>query len=191
MDFQPAKIELIRAQRCIARMEKSSTYEEYDEAWSDFLSRIENTYQKTKAIAQENIRWPGFISPFNKKRKNDELLSYLTQARNSVHHGIAESTKHVKGGLAFNPPPGSTVLRLDSINFDNFGGVTVKSKHPFSVTSIPDRIEVVEVVNRKEKYKVPTTHLGNDLESVNPIDLARLGHIWYGNFLNEAEKFFN
>lgn len=43
MDFNPAQKELNASKRCFERMVSAKNYEEYEEAWCDFLNRLEKS----------------------------------------------------------------------------------------------------------------------------------------------------
>ncbi|CAH5255297.1 TPA: hypothetical protein ACXEPV_002383 [Klebsiella pneumoniae] len=190
MDFSLAEKELERAKRCIYRMEQSKTYDEYDESWSDFLSRIENIFTKIKLIAESDRRWNGFISPYNKLRANDELLSYLKQARNSVHHGISEISKHIQGGIGINPAPGENSVTINSLHSDGHGNIYIDSQRPVTIKRIPDRIEAVTIVNRQQTFAPPNNHKNIPLTENNPIIYANHAIDFYTDLLTNAKGYF-
>ncbi|MCM7196269.1 hypothetical protein M8Q07_21665 [Enterobacter hormaechei] len=130
MDLVPSRKELNRAKRCIERMRSAASYDEYDEAWSDFLSRIENVFSRIKVAAETHKKYPSFSSRMNHLRATDSLLVYLKQARNSVHHGIADTSKYVNGGFGINPvSPGGSV-HIKSLTFDKNGNINIIAGSP-------------------------------------------------------------
>lgn len=55
----------------------------------------------------------------------------------------------------------------------------------------PPTVEAVRVQNSGNWYNPPTTHLGKNLVTKYPVEIAELGIKFYEEFLNEAEaKFF-
>lgn len=190
MDLVPALKELNRAKRCIERMRLGTSYDEYDEAWSDFLSRIENVFSRIKVAAETHKKYPSFSSRTNHLRATDSLLIYLKQARNSVHHGIADISKYVSGGFGINPvAPGGSV-HINSLTFDHNGNVNVIAGSPIKVNVIPSSVEVIPCRNRGVTYHPPVSHLGEVLKTKSPIDIAELGIKFYESYLAEAEKTF-
>lgn len=190
MDLNPAKKELIRAKRCVERMKSAQTYDEYDEAWSDFLSRIENVYSRIKVAAEYHPKYPAFSSKTNHLRATDSLLIYLKQARNSAHHGIADISKFISGGFTINPAiPGGRV-HLKSLSVDENGNATIIPVTPIKVDLHPSTVEAIPCRNRGVTYHPPTAHLGEVLESKSPILIAELGIEFYNSYLLEAEETF-
>jgi hypothetical protein len=190
MDLVPARKELNRAKRCIERMRLGTSYDEYDEAWSDFLSRIENVFSRIKVAAETHKKYPSFSSRTNHLRATDSLLIYLKQARNSVHHGIADTSKYVSGGIGINPvAPGGSV-HIKSLTYDRNGNVNVVAGSPIKVHVIPNSVEAIPCRNRGVTYHPPVSHLGEDLKTKGPIDIAELGIKFYESYLAEAEKIF-
>lgn len=189
MDLNPARKELARARRCIDRMKSAQSYDEYDEAWSDFLSRIENVYTKIKITAEHHQKYPSFSSKTNHLRGTDSLLIYLKQARNSAHHGISETSKFVAGGFSFNPVMPGGQVHIQSITFDKFGNATIIPASPVKFNILPSTVEAVPCYNRGQTWAPPESHLGKDIDSKNPLTLAEHGFTFYQNYLFEAEKF--
>ncbi|BCU55284.1 hypothetical protein [Enterobacter kobei] len=190
MDFNPAKKELNRALRCIERMKQAKSYDEYDEAWSDFLSRIENVFSRVKLAAGNHAKYIGFSSKVNHLRSTDELLIYLKQARNTAHHGIADTSRFIAGGLGINPfTPGGSV-HIKNMTIDRQGNVTFTPGGPVEVVTHPSTIEAVSCSNRGMKYDPPANHLGQKILSKSPITLAELGCKFYQDYLFSAEQTF-
>ncbi|MEC3905363.1 hypothetical protein VOF77_24190 [Leclercia adecarboxylata] len=190
MDLNPAKKELTRAKRCISRMKLAKTYDEYDEAWSDFLSRIENVFNRIKVAAECHHKYPSFSSKTNHLRSTDSLLIYLKQARNSAHHGIADTSKFIAGGFSINPTtPGGSVY-IKSLTIDENGNATIIPGSPIKLDLHPSTVEAIPCRNRGITYNPPTSHLGEVLESKSPILIAELGIDFYNSYLIEAEEAF-
>ena len=190
MDLNPAKKELLRAQRCISRMKSAKSYDEYDEAWSDFLSRIENVFNRIKVAAEYHHQYPSFSSKTNHLRSTDSLLIYLKQARNSAHHGIADTSKFVSGGFSINPATPGAAVHIRSLTIDEQGNATIIPGSPIKLELHPSTIEAIPCRNRGVTYNPPTSHLGEVLDSKSPVLIAELGMEFYSSYLLEAEEKF-
>ncbi|EPG4957812.1 MAG: hypothetical protein AB7E14_17435 [Citrobacter sp.] len=190
MDLNPAKKELIRAKRCVSRMKLANTYDEYDEAWSDFLSRIENVFNRIKVAVEYHHKYPSFSSKTNHLRSTDSLLIYLKQARNSAHHGIADTSKFISGGFSINPPTPGGAVHIKSMTIDENGNATIIPYSPIKLELHPSTVEAIPCRNRGVTYNPPTAHLGEVLESKSPILIAELGIEFYKAYLLEAEETF-
>lgn len=181
---------MIRAKRCIDRMKSAKSYDEYDEAWSDFLSRIENVYGRIKVAAELHRKYPSFSSKTNHLRSADALLIYLKQARNSAHHGIADTSKYVAGGFGINPSTPGGAIHLKSLSFDGSGNATIITSSPIKIDVIPSSVEAIPCSNRGQTFAPPSSHLGEELKTKSPVDIAELGFIFYESYLLEAEELF-
>lgn len=190
MDLNPAKKELNRAWRCIDRMKSAQSYDEYDEAWSDFLSRIENVFNRIKVAAEHHKKYPSFSSKTNHLRSKDALLIYLKQARNSAHHGIADTSKLVSGGFTINPVTPGGMVSIESLTIDAHGNATLIPGGPMKLNVYPSSIEAVPCHNRGVTYNPPAQHLGESVDSKSPITIAEHGCVFYQNYLHDAEKAF-
>ncbi|MDU1919906.1 hypothetical protein [Enterobacter sp.] len=190
MDLNPAKKELMRATRCVSRMKLAKTYDEYDEAWSDYLSRIENVFNRIKVAAEHHKNYPSFSSKTNHLRSTDSLLIYLKQARNSAHHGITDTSKFVSGGFSINPVTPGGALHIKSLTIDGDGNARIIPGSPMKLELHPSTVEAIPCRNRGMTYNPPTTHLGEVLESKSPILIAELGIEFYNSYLLEAEETF-
>lgn len=70
------------------------------------------------------------------------------------------------------------------------GEITHYEGDPLIVTDHPATIEAVRVKNAGNWYNPPTTHLGQQVVSHDPVVLAELGLQFYENFLKETEAIF-
>lgn len=190
MDFNPARKELTRAQRCIERMKAAKTYDEYDEAWTDYLSRIENIFTKIKLASEKDTKYPSFSSKVNHQRSTDELLVYLKQARNTEHHGIADTSRFKPGGFSIDPITPGGVVHIGHMIAGPSGISRLELGTPAKVAIHPSSIEVIPCINRSRVYNPPEIHLGTPVNSKSPIIIAELGYTFYQEFLSLAEKTF-
>ena len=68
--------------------------------------------------------------------------------------------------------------------------LTINTNSPIHVTFFPEKVVLVDVVNRGRTYSVPLKHLGKKLKNASPIDIAERGYEFYEKFINEAEEYF-
>lgn len=190
MDLVPARKELNRAKRCLDRMRAAKSYDEYDEAWSDYLSRIENVFSRIKVASESHKKYPSFSSRTNHLRATDSLLIYLKQARNAAHHGIADTSKYVSGGLGINSATPGGIVHIESLRNDGNGNVNIVAGSPIKIDVIPASVEAIPCRNRGVTYNPPNSHLGEGVKNINPIDIAELGVKFYESYLIEAEEAF-
>lgn len=197
------------AQRAVDELPKCETYTEFSDAWYVFLHASKGIYttleQGAKATAQAR-QWFGAQDRF---RREDELLRYITEARNDDEHGIEDVTEFVpeQNLLGVSAPGYSNIVR------DQFGNTVIGAGvAAFKITGTlpPDQMpkltsldgkpvmnhrtpphpRLVPVRDRSKRiYHPPTQHLGRPLENSLPITVARLMIVYLEHLLDEAEGF--
>lgn len=185
MDLEPANKQLTFAQNCIDRMKIATNFDDYDEAWTDYLSRIENIFNRIWAASSPvREKFVGFSSKVNHLRKTDELLIYLKQARNTVHHGIADTSKSIPA--AFNITAKDVPVHIKDFGYDSQGNLILVSTGPLNVKFQPERVELIPCTNRGETYYPPRHHKGLPITGKDPLQIAILGLRFYSDFYNET-----
>lgn len=187
---EPRKL-LAKAKKCLYNIGQSSSLEQQQEHWVEFLHILERLWNKAEYELRryegyEN--WPKRIK-INKLRKQDELLRYLKNARDVDEHSDSPITKVQPGGLGINPLFGDELSF--NMSFGSGGKIsTFHSNVPVKVDLIPDTIKPIDVTNRSGKHSPPTSHLGQPIIDQSLSELARLGLSFYTDYLNEAERVF-
>lgn len=194
MDFIPAQKELNASKRCFERMGSAKNYEEYEEAWCDFLNRLEKIFEKLqRACNPHKEKFNALLSKENALRNSDPLLRYLKQARNADTHSIQDVTKRVPGSLHLGfdvPNPGERV-HIEKFVMRGTGIQEYRGSHPLLVTFTPETVEVKEVINRGVHYVPPESHLSQPLNTRHPTELARLGIEFYEQLFVKVTNFFS
>lgn len=80
--------DLNRAQEFLEEMADATTFTEYENAWLDFLYRLERVWELTKLRYQAEHWFSKVYGSYAKLRKKDPLLKYLKHARNAETHTI-------------------------------------------------------------------------------------------------------
>ena len=100
-----ASASLRRARAALKRMEISSSFEDIEDAWNEFLVAFDSFYDKLaagKSISNEFRKW---TVDLHAKRETDPLLRYLYIARNCELHSIEDNTKRTGIGYIFSADP--------------------------------------------------------------------------------------
>lgn len=174
----PLLVELRAASDAIHEMSEISVgnFQLFEIAWQKFLQSIDRFWNKFKACCYDKKGWQTFESKIVEKRKKDQLLNYLMQARNVTEHTISPVVKDWEANLKATPLNGGVHLSWD----------------PF------DR-HLLTVINRGQKYPPPQMHLGKPMSfyraqyknEPEPIVAAILAMEFYLEWMNKAlEKFF-
>ena len=183
-----SKAELWAASRAINSMCEAQNMEEFEAEWKVFLSSLEKVWNKVERVCQPHRAtfqpWQG---QFQALRKKDMLLRYLKQARDADNHSIQDSTKLEPGYMTLGHVGGSGYIN----NLEIRNGVVVNYQGSPMVQEIyPPSPIAVPVQNNGVWYNVPTSHLGEAVESVHPVDIANLGLAFYADFVEKVEKKF-
>ncbi len=183
------RIELSKAAKAIDGMEGAATLEDFEEQWKTFLQRLERSFNKAQAHFKKSPKWDSWWGKYKALRNNDELLSYLINARGAEEHSVEEIVSRVGGGLVISPAFGNALV-INKMIISNGAIAEFKSPHPVRVDFLPQRTKLLPVLNRGRTYGVPTKHLGLPIDSQNVIEIANMGIKFYDEFLIAAEKYF-
>ena len=185
--FNQPREELARAWRAIEDMKRSTSLDDFEEAWKEFLHRIERVWSKSESHFARHGAWAGWRGKFLDQRKNDPLLSYLRNARGAEEHTIAEITARQPGGIKI----GATgPAKLYSLVIAEDGRVFADATGPMYIQALPERVVLKEVINRGIAHPPPTAHLAAPIDPGQVPRLAELAHAYYERFLDAAGAYF-
>lgn len=184
---QPS-LELTKARAAVEGMRNAKALDEFEEAWKEFLGRLERVWNKGVSHFGKSPKWNGWKGQFECLRKTDPLLSYLVNARGADEHTVNEIVGREPGGIGINPAEGGS-LYIEHMEINN-GNIFIKSPQKIKIDFLPGRTTLLPVTNRGRVYPVPTSHLGNPLDPTNVIGVADSGAKFYEHFLVKAEEFF-
>jgi hypothetical protein len=184
---QPS-LELAKARAAVDGMRAAKTLDEFEEAWKEYLGRLERVWNKGLSHFGKSPKWNGWKGQFESLRRTDPLLSYLVNARGADEHTVNEIVGREPGGIGINPAEGNS-LYIEHMEINN-GNIFIKSPQKIKVDFLPARTTLLPVTNRGRVYPVPTTHLGNTVDPTNVIAVADAAAQFYEQFLVKAEEFF-
>ncbi|ANI88858.1 hypothetical protein A9P82_05870 [Arachidicoccus ginsenosidimutans] len=150
--------------------------------WDDFLIHLELCWKKTE-IGFKDIRnkFQPYQGIYTKKRKEDELLSYLYHSRNYVEHNI-----HL--------PLTETIIDEKTVIYTKcvFYNSPVEKDKELIVPLFKAKLKLNAIQDIGIYYNPPKFYLGKILNNGNdPIDVGLRGISFYFNFLNDIDKKFN
>ena len=76
-------LELGWANLALTQMQSAGDLNEYEKSWVDFLHYLDRAWNKLSKHAHARGSVQKYLSEVNRLRKEDELLLYLVQARNT------------------------------------------------------------------------------------------------------------
>ena len=187
-----AKSRLRVAEKALVELTSCSDYQVFNDTWYTFLVAVKSVYtvlEQGAKISAQSQQWFGGVK---RRRKNDQLLQYLFEARNDDEHGLENSTEHVPGSLAIGvqKPGFSNYMRFDGTTGP--GGkmnVTSLDGKPVLVAQTMPHAKLISVSARGDRtYDPPTSHKGQPVLDGSPINVAGLGLAYLIELVVEAES---
>ena len=148
------------------------SFVEYEQAWREFLRRVERIYGKTRAASRNLPQWQPINSRVHQLREKDPLLLYVRQARNADEHTIQDVASD------WQPEPYAVPI--------GDGAVEVHFKHG-------DR-PLLPVTVRGVTYEPARAHLGASFADSlgkgrdEPAIVAEMTLSFYAEFINEVSR---
>ncbi|MPW35841.1 hypothetical protein [Vibrio sp. B1Z05] len=182
--------QLQKAESYIEKMSSAENLEDYEDHWKDFLHNLERAWNKLVSHLKRTPKYEGWVERgrTEKLRRQDQLLSYLVNARGAEEHSIADITSKESGGIGINPAIGNS-LHINKLEMKD-GQIHIDSDQPLKIEFFPGKVTLLPIENRGRSYGVPTSHLGRGIEGSNPVELAKHGVEFYRSYFKKAEQHF-
>lgn len=180
--------ELLRSAELLDELETLDSLNHIEDTWLSFLGHLERVWYKCQHHFGKSPRWNGWKGRYDKQRSSDPLLSYLTNARGSDEHTVAEITEKTPSSVGMKAGPCGSV-HIKSLRVSS-GSIQGEWAGDLEIIVNPASIEPAAVVNRGKLYAVPTVHLGNPLSDSSFVTLGKAGLAYYQKLVADAEKFF-
>jgi hypothetical protein len=188
--LQKVREELEEARAVLQEMREAHDLASYEKAWKLFLIHLERVWYKLCHHLSKSPKYKNWsvIDHVKQLRKNDSLLSYLTNARAIDEHTVEEITERQPGGIGINPASGNE-LYIEHMTI-NRGNIFIKSNQPIKIDFIHEKLKLKSITNWGRMYKPPKTYLGNPIKGTEPIDVAEAGLNFYEDLIKKAEEYF-
>lgn len=180
---------LEKAEKQLARMKAARSFGELEEAWIDYLTALERLWNKASAHFSRSPKWGGWSGRYQKDRAKDELICYLSKARDAHEHTIERISEIAGAALSINPVDGGELTIIEDLRIDG-GHISFRPVTPVAVTLEPAHVRMLPATTRGRTYPVPTTHLGKPVTDLSVVEIAALGLSYYKAFLDAAEAHF-
>ena len=186
---------LIEARSGAVLMKSAHDRIEFEGGWSRVVDSLEEFW--TRFFDEGKIKFSSFqpwAGAIDSKRKKDELLLYLYQARHQSQHGrfaLDWEEAHVQIAPGFGGYVRSVAIFPD-LTFEMDAPRLHLSVPEATVVFSPGRARLPMIVNKKERqvFQPPQHHAGEPLVSTSPIDVACVALEYYEQVLKNAfEKF--
>lgn len=187
-----AEIRMKRAKTALDRISKAGDFNEFSEAWTDFLLASVSILSILEKGAHVNPTSKQWYYSTKKAGRKDPLVRYIVQARNADEHGIEAVVTHVPGGVEIgkNGEPvhvkrlfwdedGRMIVHLQPVN-GKVPTVEVKTAHPKLVKVHDDRFG--------DAFDPPAEHLGQPLPDTSPYTVASKMMAYLERVMTEARS---
>ena len=181
--------ELTKARAAIEAMLHATSLDEFEQAWKEYLGRIERIWYKASSHFGKSPKWKSWKRPHEKQREQDPLLAYLKAARGAEEHSVTEIVTQEQGRISVSAPPEGPWGPVGNIKLYSDGTLTYDGP-PGAVKFNPARMVLATVTERGRSFPPPTRHAGQVIDPNEVIQLARLGADYYDTFLARAEDEF-
>lgn len=181
--------ELRRCTELLDQLGAASSPEDLEEKWQRFLGHLERVWNKCENHFGRSPRWNGWKGRYEKQRKADPLLSYLTNARGAHEHTVASITEKKPASIGIGAGRGSSVF-IKHLEISPDGNISGDWDGELAVTFTPAQVAATAITNRGRTYVVPTSHLGDRLPDTSLSSLGRAGFAYYQSLVEEADRFF-
>jgi len=183
------------AENAIEQMRIAQDRIEYEAGWTCFVDSLEEFWSRFFDEGKASFsNFQPWIGPIVAKRKSDELLSYLTQARHQSQHGrIAMLWSEQRTLIA---PNFNGHIRRLKISHNGTYEFEATPLHP----SLPDAtvaldpgsavLPIIENKKHKQSFAPPTIFNGQVLSDQTPVAVAQLGIEFYFDVLAQAKANF-
>ena len=165
---------LAEAFQSFERLEKAEEWSEFESAWEALIWNLNRVYAALEQSVKGFPKSEAWFSIQKRVRSTDSALQYLHQARHSNEHSIREILKREPASVGISHPSGSMYIQEA-----HFGPAGIEKLigwgpdgSPLEIRTFPERIELVSVFNRGQKYDPPEFFLGEKLENRTPLGLA-------------------
>lgn len=177
-----AQEELQYAKQAIQSFSLQKQFTPTNKDWADFLIHLELVFIKAERGCQDiKDKFLPFQGYYKKLRREDQLLSYLKNARDAVSHDniVIIDLEIINKNKIID------YIELEVIDKQ---GNKRKEKHPL----FPAAIKLKPFYINGKRWNPPVKHLGSPLlPDRDPIECAYLGIKFYQDFLEALRKKFN
>lgn len=184
-----AKSALAKCTSAFDTLERSKKLDDVASAWSDFLLSSARVYTKLKAGTKGHGISEAWFGRITKERKDDPLLQYIHQARNTDEHSIEEIAERRLPSLEFTFGPGMITETIDETG-KIFIRIENLDKSPAKGSFTPPRFILLKVKNTRygDIFHPPKEHLGAPLKTGSPREVASLALAYLERVVEDASK---
>jgi len=194
--FDVANERISIANECANHMAQADNRAEIDKYWNELVGHIEGSwtafYHDGKKLFSNFQPWAG---KYEGQRKEDELLMYLVQSRHIAQHGVL-NLDWEEGKMHLRPEIDAPAkFRNFKIFSDGRNEIEFESDMPGNKPQVivePGKAVLPIIYNAKHKQNIlpPKTHMGNEIRSISPVNVAKIAIDYYKRIYKEGSSKF-
>ena len=187
---EKAELRLERARTSLQRAVNSRDFGEFESAWSDFLTYLNTVSVVLKKGAKDNPQSRQWFGDEQRIMRQDPLLRYLHQARNSDEHGIEPIAVLDPGGVGFGHRQGLHIHNLVAHPGGFHGTMSTLSGEPVNVRVTPSHARLITVLDDRygDSFDPPKEHLRQRLPDESPHTVGQHGLAYFERLVVEARS---
>lgn len=173
------------ANDAIEKMTATTSFQEFERHWQDFLFRLERAWEAAQGMAktQKGRDVQSWMSAHLSLRKKDSLLRFLKHARDAETHVVGPTVENVmQVSLSDRFRRRFTIESVEMSVTDRVLTIDIKTPDghiDWQPVIEPGDPRLMRFKTRGCWYNPPTEHLGRRLDDIHPIAVAMLGHEYY------------
>ena len=183
LGFERARARLADTFMFFEQLELAKNLREFESAWNGFVVNLNAVYSTLEQSVKGFPSSEAWFAKEKKKRKADQALQYLWQARNSNEHSIREILVRHPGGIGISHPSGSIYIKElrggpeGIAHLEGWG----PGGSPLEIKAYAARVELIPVFNRGQRFDPPSHFFDEELKERTPVELASkvLEHMTY------------
>lgn len=157
--------------------------------WKRFLFSSDLVYNKLRRALEKHPKGDPWMGRKTAERKNDKLLAYIHQAKNSHSHTLQELVSTATGYTISVETAGVTQSFHADPHAKEQPKIVITPESLIHITKRPECVRLLEVINKGTTYPVPTKHLGAPLQDQSIKEVTGHAYLYLRDMVDEAKQF--
>ncbi|MDH2400775.1 hypothetical protein QCM77_12600 [Bradyrhizobium sp. SSUT18] len=185
-DFDATQQSLERCRALISEMSRTTTPEQIEKTWTDFLSHSQRFFSKLAAATTEgeSAAWFGRVKH---ERKTDDLMQYVHQARHADEHGLEKIAAPTDASITIDPIRAGESVTIKKMAAAD-GVLRIEGENA-KVQFNPANAILHPVINSGRLYDPPTVHSGKPWTENNAQAVAKAALTFMERVSEEGKAF--
>lgn len=186
--LKQARERLEKAQQALRTLKEARSLQEMRDQWHDLLLAASTVFSKLEQGAKGCGQSEAWFGKRRKERKDDPLLRYVQQARNSAEHSLQDLTSGTEISVSMRAGDIKAGQSFGLRRLPDGTMVPATTGDPTKMQIRGRQIRLVPVQNRGVEYNPPNEHLGQPVSNLAD-DVGSKLVLYLEAMLTEAAKF--